>query len=118
MSWLLASHLVDLVTAPEWQFVVTERGDQRSFVLHHDAVFALAWLLGLSRHLDPTAPPDDRLIEPLPRPAGRRDVRGLAVPGARRTPRRRRGRRAARPLLLPRLGLPGGRAAGAAAARR
>jgi hypothetical protein len=22
-------------------------------VLHHDAVFALAWLLGLSRHLDP-----------------------------------------------------------------
>jgi hypothetical protein len=66
MSWLLASHLVDLVTAPEWQFVVAERGDRRSFVLHHDAIFALSWLLGLTKHLDPTAPTDDRLIESLP----------------------------------------------------
>ena len=66
MSWLLASHLVDLVTAPEWQFVVAERGDRRSFVLHHDAIFALSWLLGLTKHLDPTAPTDERLIESLP----------------------------------------------------
>jgi hypothetical protein len=66
MSWLLASHLVELVTGPEWQFVVAERGDRRSFVLHHDAIFALAWLLGLSKHLDPTAPTDERLIESLP----------------------------------------------------
>jgi hypothetical protein len=66
MSWLLASHLVDLVTGPEWQFVVAERGDRRSFVLHHDAIFALSWLLGLSKHLDPTAPTDERLIESLP----------------------------------------------------
>jgi hypothetical protein len=66
MSWLLASHLVDLVTGPEWQFVVAERGDRRSFVLHHDAIFALSWLLGLTKHLDPTAPTDERLIESLP----------------------------------------------------
>ena len=66
MGWLLNSHLVDQVTPPEWQFVMGARGDHRSFVLHHDAVFALAWLLGLSRHLDPTAPPEDRLMRQMP----------------------------------------------------
>ncbi|PRY28374.1 DUF4272 domain-containing protein [Pseudosporangium ferrugineum] len=66
MSWLLNSKLVDFVTPPEWQFVAGARGDHRSFVLHHDAVFALAWLLGLSRHLDPTAPPEDRLMRQMP----------------------------------------------------
>src|SRR5262245_64345574 len=71
MSWLLGSHLVDLVTPPEWQFVIGAKGDHRSFVLHHDAVFALAWLLGLSRHLDPTAPPESRMMSQMPDlPAG------------------------------------------------
>jgi Domain of unknown function (DUF4272) len=66
MGWLLNSHLVELVTPPEWQFVMGAKGDHRSFVLHHDAVFALAWLLGLSRHLDPTAPPEERLMQQMP----------------------------------------------------
>jgi hypothetical protein len=66
MSWLLSSRLVDFVTPPEWQFVAGAKGDHRSFVLHHDAVFALAWLLGLSRHLDPTAPPEERLMRQMP----------------------------------------------------
>ncbi|MGA5301533.1 DUF4272 domain-containing protein [Nucisporomicrobium flavum] len=66
MSWLLKSQLVDFVTPPEWQFVAGAKGDHRSFVLHHDAVFALAWLLGLSRHLDPTAPPEERLMRQMP----------------------------------------------------
>jgi hypothetical protein len=66
MSWLLSSHLVDRVTPPEWQFVMGARGDHRSFVLHHDAVFALGWLLGLSRHLDPTAPPEGTLMQQMP----------------------------------------------------
>ncbi|HEX8343976.1 MAG TPA: DUF4272 domain-containing protein [Actinoplanes sp.] len=71
MGWLLGSHLVDAVTPPEWQFVMGAKGDHRSFVLHHDAVFALAWVLGLSRHLDPTAPPEDRLMRQMPNlPAG------------------------------------------------
>jgi Domain of unknown function (DUF4272) len=71
MSWLLSAHLVDLVTPPEWQFVIGAKGDHRSFVLHHDAVFALAWLLGLSRHLDPTAPPESRMMAQMPDlPAG------------------------------------------------
>jgi hypothetical protein len=71
MGWLLNSHLVEAVTPPEWQFVIGARGDHRSFVLHHEAVFALGWVLGLSRHLDPTAPPEDRLMRLMPNlPAG------------------------------------------------
>jgi hypothetical protein len=66
MSWLLSSHLVDVVTPPESQFVMGGRGDHRSFVLHHDAVFALSWVLGLTKHLDPTIPTDDRLMDLLP----------------------------------------------------
>ncbi|WP_067508601.1 DUF4272 domain-containing protein [Actinoplanes sp. TFC3] len=71
MSWLLNSKLVEFVTPPEWQFVSLAKGDHRSFVMHHDAVFALAWLLGLSRHLDPTAPPEERMMSQMPDlPAG------------------------------------------------
>jgi hypothetical protein len=71
MGWLLSSRLVDMVTPPEWQFVTGGRGDRRSFVLHHDAVFALAWVLGLTKHLDPESPTDERLMERLPNlPAG------------------------------------------------
>ncbi|HEY0700070.1 MAG TPA: DUF4272 domain-containing protein [Micromonospora sp.] len=66
MSWLLGSHLVDTVTPPEWQFVMGSRGDHRSFVLHHDALFALCWVLGLTRHLDPAEPADPRLMDLLP----------------------------------------------------
>lgn len=66
VSWLLASHLVDFVTPPEWQFIIGGRGDQRSFVLHHDAIFALGWVLGLTRHLDPLEPVDNQLMALLP----------------------------------------------------
>lgn len=66
MSWLLGSHLVDAVTPPEWHFVVSGRGDHRSFALHLEALYALSWLLGLTKHLDPTEPPDERLVEYLP----------------------------------------------------
>ena len=66
MSWLLESHLVEMLTPPEWQFVMGGRGDHRSFVLHHDALFSLAWVLGLSKQLDPTVPVDERLVERMP----------------------------------------------------
>lgn len=66
MSWLLNAHLMDAVTPPEWHFVMSGRGDHRSFVLHLEAVYALAWILGLTKHLDPTAPSDERLMELLP----------------------------------------------------
>lgn len=71
MSWLLDARLVDSVTQPEWQFVVADKGDRRSFALHLDALFALAWLLGLAKHLDPIEPPDERLVTYFPDlPAG------------------------------------------------
>ena len=111
MSWLLDPHLVEPVTPPEWQFVVAERGDQRSFALHLDALFALAWLLGMSKHLDPTAPTDERLMERVAAPAGRARPSRLAGAHPGRAAGRRRGRGDARPLLLPRLGLPRGGAA-------
>jgi hypothetical protein len=66
MSWLLGARLVDSVTKPEWHFVMSGEGDHRSFVLHLDAIFALAWVLGLTKHLDPIGPPDERLVEWLP----------------------------------------------------
>ncbi|QOC93724.1 DUF4272 domain-containing protein [Micromonospora craniellae] len=66
MSWLLASHLLEMVTPPEFQFVTGAKGDHRSFVLHHDALFALTWVLGLTKQLDPTLPVDERLVARLP----------------------------------------------------
>jgi hypothetical protein len=71
MSWLLGSHLVGAVTRPEWHFVVAGKGDHRSFALPLEALYALAWLLGLTKRLDPLEPPDERLVEVFPDlPAG------------------------------------------------
>ncbi|BCL15587.1 DUF4272 domain-containing protein [Micromonospora sagamiensis] len=70
MSWLLASRLVDSVTPPEWDFVTAGKGDHRSFVLHHDALFALTWVLGLTRQLDPSLPVDQDLVAKLPNIVG------------------------------------------------
>ncbi|GAB3851273.1 hypothetical protein GCM10029963_38820 [Micromonospora andamanensis] len=91
MSWLLASHLVEMVTPPEFQFVTGAKGDHRSFVLHHDALFSLAWVLGLTKQLDPTMPADDRLVERLPHIAEGRPS-GSGGPGSwpRRSTRRTR----------------------------
>jgi len=66
MSWLLDSRLVDAVTPPEWRFVASGKGDRWSFALHLEALFALAWLLGLVKDLDPLAPPDDGLVRLFP----------------------------------------------------
>ena len=89
MSWLLGNHLVGAVTPPEWHFVVAGKGDHRSFALHLEAMFALAWLLGMVKHLDPLAVPDDRLVELFPDlPAGETFAqwrsRTLTVPRAPR----------------------------------
>jgi hypothetical protein len=66
MSWLLNARLVESVTKPEWRYVMTGQGDHRSFVLYFDALFALTWVLGLSKEIDPIQPADQGLMERLP----------------------------------------------------
>jgi hypothetical protein len=66
MSWLLNGRLVESVTKPEWRYVMTGQGDHRSFVLYFDALFALTWVLGLSKEIDPIRPADAGLMERLP----------------------------------------------------
>lgn len=66
MSWLLGAHLVESVTRPEWDFVVAGKGDRRALALHLEAIFALCWLLGVTRQLEPTEPATDRLVDLLP----------------------------------------------------
>ena len=66
MAWLLEAHLLESLTKPEWHFVASGEGDERSFALHLEALYALAWLLGLVPHLDPTEPAPDTLVSQLP----------------------------------------------------
>jgi hypothetical protein len=66
MSWLLNAHLLDAVTKPEWQFVMAGKGDRRALTLHLEAIHALMWLLGVTKHLDPVEPAQDRLVDLLP----------------------------------------------------
>jgi hypothetical protein len=66
MAWLLEARLLDSLTKPEWSFVATGDGDHRSFALHLEALYALAWLLGLVPHLDPKEPAPDSLVGQLP----------------------------------------------------
>jgi Domain of unknown function (DUF4272) len=66
MGWLLDAHLLESLTKPEWSFVASGEGDHRSFALHLEALYALAWLLGLVPHLDPTEPAPDGLVGQLP----------------------------------------------------
>jgi len=70
MAWLLGARLMESVTKQEWRYVTTGQGDHRSFVLHFDALFALTWVLGLSKGIDPLGPPDPRLMDRLPDLAG------------------------------------------------
>ncbi|WP_432834995.1 DUF4272 domain-containing protein [Dactylosporangium sp. CA-092794] len=67
VQWLAESRLVDHLTPPEWQFVAEGQGDERSFALHLEALFALSWLLGIALDLDPMRPCAlDALQERLP----------------------------------------------------
>ncbi|GAA1806028.1 DUF4272 domain-containing protein [Planosporangium flavigriseum] len=66
LGWLLDAHLDDRLTGPERRFVTTGEGDPAIFVLHLEAVFALAWVLGIALDLDPLRPSPDGLVERLP----------------------------------------------------
>jgi Domain of unknown function (DUF4272) len=66
MEWLLDAHIVDRLTRPEWHFVALGEGDHMVFSLHLEAVFALAWVLGIALDLDPLQPSPQGLVERLP----------------------------------------------------
>lgn len=66
MDWLAEAHLVDRLSGPERQFVADGEGDERSFALHLEALFALSWLLGIAMDLDPLRPAPDGLLGRLP----------------------------------------------------
>ena len=86
MAWLLEAHLLDGVTKPEWHFVASGEGDHRSFALHLEALYALAWLVGLVPHLDPTEPAPDGLVAQLPHLPSRETFAGWrsrTLPAAR-----------------------------------
>jgi hypothetical protein len=66
MSWLLDAHLLDRLTQPEWHFLASGEGDPRSFMLHSEALAALAWLLSMIKWLDPAAPGTGNVAELFP----------------------------------------------------
>lgn len=66
MSWLLEARLMERVTPPEWEYLTSGAGDDHSFALHLEAINALAWLLGLTKALDPAAPSYESLTPLLP----------------------------------------------------
>ena len=66
MAWLLDAHLLDHLSKPEWSFLATGEGEHPSFTLHLEAIYALAWLLGLVATLDPSEPAPGSLVEKLP----------------------------------------------------
>jgi hypothetical protein len=71
MQWLLDASLVDRLSKPELRFILAGEGDSRVFALHLEAVFALAWVLGIALDLDPLRPSAEGLMERLPQlPAG------------------------------------------------
>jgi hypothetical protein len=66
MQWLLDAGLADRLTGPERQLVAAGEGDPMIFGLHLEAVFALAWVLGIALDLDPMRPSPPGLVERLP----------------------------------------------------
>src|SRR2546430_8559157 len=109
MSWLLDAHLMDRLTQPEWHYVVSGDGDVRSFMLHSEALAALAWLLSMIKWLDPAGPGTGNVAEffpDLPHGETYGEWRGPGVGGP---PAPRPGGAPPRPVHFP---PPGGPAAG------
>jgi hypothetical protein len=70
MAWLLDAHLLDHLTKPEWSFLATDDSQDvvqhPSFTLHLEAIYALAWLMGLVPEIDPSEPAPSGLVEKMP----------------------------------------------------
>ena len=70
MAWLLDAHLLDHLTKPEWNFLASDDSQELvqhpSFTLHLEAIYALAWLMGLVPDIDPREPAPGGLVEKMP----------------------------------------------------
>ncbi len=53
MRWLLRARLLEHVSKQEWHLIASGTGDPRQFALRLDAMYALAWVLGMVDELDP-----------------------------------------------------------------
>ncbi len=54
-GWLERNGLRAAVTEPEWLFLAEGKGPADLYGLHIEALWALAWLLGVAEELDPSA---------------------------------------------------------------
>ncbi|MEU7870260.1 DUF4272 domain-containing protein [Dactylosporangium sp. NPDC049140] len=66
VQWLAEARLVEWLTPEEWRFVAEADGDERAFARHVEALFTLAWLLGIAMDLDPLWGAAEGLMERLP----------------------------------------------------
>lgn len=66
VTWLNEAGLFGALTGNERSFVRDENGDPQEYMLQHEAVFALAWILGIAMDLDPARPAADGLTRRLP----------------------------------------------------
>lgn len=54
MRWLLDAHVLEELTPDEWQFIATGRGEAQAYSEQLESLFAIAWVMGLAPHLDPS----------------------------------------------------------------
>ncbi|HEU5129562.1 MAG TPA: DUF4272 domain-containing protein [Glycomyces sp.] len=66
MRWLLDAHVLDHLAPDEWGFIACGRGDRARYADQLESLYAVAWLIGLVDHLDPTAACAEDLPELLP----------------------------------------------------
>ncbi len=66
MRWLLDARVLEELTRDEWQFIATGNGDPQRYSEQLEALYALAWMLGLVPHLDPSQYCSDGLPSLMP----------------------------------------------------
>jgi len=66
VAWIEANGLREAVTHPEWLFLTERQGPADLYGLHIEALWGLAWLLGVAEELDPTQYCGDGLALWLP----------------------------------------------------
>lgn len=66
MRWMLDARVLEELTPDEWQFIATGRGNPQRYSEQLEALYALAWLLGLVPHLDPGEYCSDGLPQLMP----------------------------------------------------